>query len=73
MKCQTPGCTGEHDARAISHSVTYNQRTFVIHNVPAGVCPECGETVLAQETIFQIGNLLARKVGSKGDAFRYDG
>jgi YgiT-type zinc finger domain-containing protein len=72
MKCQTPGCGGEHDAQTISHSVTYMEKTFVIHNVPAGVCPECGDTVLSDETLFQIGSLLARKVRSKRGGFLYE-
>ena len=49
MKCQTPGCTGEHEPRAISHSVIHRTRTFVIH----------------EETILHIDRLLTRKGRSK--------
>jgi YgiT-type zinc finger domain-containing protein len=72
MKCHTPGCTGEHEAGTIRHQVIYRERTFVIHQVPADVCPECGEAVLSQETIFHIGGLLPRKIRSKKDAFAYE-
>ena len=72
MKCQTPECTGEHEAGTISHEVIYRERTFVIHHVPADVCPECGEAVISQETIFHIEGLLPRKVRSKKDAFAYE-
>jgi YgiT-type zinc finger domain-containing protein len=72
MKCQTPDCTGEHEAQRISHTVVYRERTFVIHDVPADVCPECGEAVLSQETIFHIGTFLPRKARSKKDAFSYE-
>ena len=43
MKCNTPNCTAEREAREISHSVIYRERTVVIHHVPADVCPECGD------------------------------
>ena len=48
MKCHTPDCIGEHEAREISHSVVYRQRTLVVHHVPAHVCPDCGDAVLTE-------------------------
>jgi YgiT-type zinc finger domain-containing protein len=72
MKCQTPDCIGEHEAQRISHTVIYRERTFVIHDVPAEVCPECGEAVISQETIFHIGTFLPRRARSKKDAFAYE-
>jgi YgiT-type zinc finger domain-containing protein len=72
MKCQTPGCTGEHEPRAISHSVIHRTRTFVIHDVPADVCPDCGEVIVTEETILHIDRLLARKARSKSDAFVFE-
>jgi YgiT-type zinc finger domain-containing protein len=72
MKCQTPECTGEHAPGMISHEIVYRERTIVFHGVPADVCPECGEAVLAEETISQIHLLLPRKARSKKDAFAYE-
>jgi YgiT-type zinc finger domain-containing protein len=72
MKCHSPECTGEQEAGTISHEVVYRERTFVIHQVPADVCPECGEAVLSQETVFQIDGLLSRQARSKKDAFVYE-
>lgn len=73
MKCQTPECMGEHEAGTISHTVIYQERTFVIHNVPAALCPDCGEAVLAQETIFHVGNLLGRKAArARKDVLVYE-
>jgi YgiT-type zinc finger domain-containing protein len=72
MRCQTPGCSGEHTTRTISHQVVYRERTFVIHGVPADVCPDCGEAVIAEETIFHIDGLLPRKARGKRDAFAYE-
>jgi YgiT-type zinc finger domain-containing protein len=71
MKCQTPDCIGEHETRAISHSVIYRERTVVIHGVPAAVCPECGEAVLAEETAIHLEILLRRKARSKAAAFSF--
>jgi YgiT-type zinc finger domain-containing protein len=72
MKCQTPECSGEHEARAISHAVIYRERTLVIHDVPADVCPECGEAVLTEETTMHLELLLRRKARSKGTAFPFE-
>ena len=72
MKCQTPGSTGEHEAQTISHSVLYRERTFVVHNVPASICPECGDAFLAEETIARLDLLLPRKARAKRDAFVYE-
>jgi YgiT-type zinc finger domain-containing protein len=72
MRCQTPGCTGEHEARAISHSVVYRQRTVVVHDVPADVCPDCGEVIVSQETIHHVGSFLSRKARSKSGSLRFE-
>ncbi|HEY9422567.1 MAG TPA: YgiT-type zinc finger protein [Thermoanaerobaculia bacterium] len=72
MKCQTPDCTGEHEAGEISHSVIYRERTVTIHKVPASICPDCGEAVLIEETTYYVGELLRRKSRSKGTAFAYE-
>ena len=71
MKCHTPDCTGEHEAREISHSVVYRERTFVIHHVPAEICPECGDAVLAEETTLYLEGLLRRKARGKAASFAY--
>lgn len=65
MKCTSPGCTAEMEPNTISHQVVYRERTWVIQAVPAEVCPDCGEAKIVEETLFQIGDLLGRKVRSK--------
>ena len=72
MKCHTPGCSGEHEARTISHAVICQERTFVIHDVPADVCPECGTIALLEETNFHLDALLRRKARSKATAFAFE-
>jgi YgiT-type zinc finger domain-containing protein len=72
MKCQTPGCEAEHEPRPISHSVIYRQRTVVIHQVPAEVCPECGSAVLSEEIAIHLDGLLRRKARSKATSFAFE-
>ena len=76
MKCHTPDCIGEHETREISHSVVYRERMFVIHHVPAAVCPDCGDAVLAEETTLYLGTLLQKKARGKaqgkGNSFAYE-
>lgn len=72
MKCHSPNCTGEYEPRAISHAVIYQERTVTIHNVPADICPDCGDMVVTEEITFYVGELLRRKARSKGASFAYE-
>lgn len=72
MKCHTPGCTAEREAREVSHSVIYRERTIVVHHVPAEVCPECGDARLTEETTIHLELLLGRKSRAKAAAFVYE-
>lgn len=69
MKCHTPGCTAERETGEVSHSVIYQERTIVVHRVPAKVCPECGDASLAEETTIHLEMLLRRKARAKGSEF----
>ena len=73
MKCQTPDCIGEHEQRGISHSVIYRQRTVVVHNVPAHVCPECGDAVLIEETTIHLEGPAAAQGAVEGHGVRLRG
>lgn len=72
MACTTPDCTGEHGTNQISHQVIYQERTYVIHSVPADVCPECGDVRLIEETLFHIETLLKKKGRSKVAVLVYE-
>jgi len=65
MGCHTPGCIGEHETGSISHTVIYQERSIVLRGVPAGICPECGDVVLTDETLIIIEDTLRRKARSK--------
>jgi len=75
MACHTPGCTGEHGAGTIgtiTHTMVYRERSIELRGVPASLCPDCGDVVLADETLIVIGDLLKRKARSKQSAFAYE-
>lgn len=72
MRCQTPECRGEHATGTISHSVIYQERSIVLHQVPASICPDCGDMVLADETTIVIEDLLRRKARSQQTVFVYE-
>jgi len=46
MKCATPGCPGEMEARRIVHTFIRGGKPIVVEDLPAWVCPVCGYTVL---------------------------
>lgn len=72
MGCHTPGCTGEHTAGTVSHSVLYQERSIVLHQVPASICPDCGDVLLSDETTIVVEDLLRRKAArSKKPEFVY--
>ncbi len=72
MRCHTPDCAGEHQLQTISHSVIHRQRTFVVHGVPADLCPDCGAVVVSEETILHLDRLLTRKARSKSATLVYE-
>jgi YgiT-type zinc finger domain-containing protein len=46
MKCIVQGCPGEMEARRIVHTFVRNGGPIVVEDLPALVCPVCGNTVL---------------------------
>jgi YgiT-type zinc finger domain-containing protein len=72
MGCHAPGCLGTRETGAISHAVIFQKRSVVLHNVPAGICPDCGDVVLSEETTILIEDLLARHAGSEETVFVYE-
>ena len=72
MKCHTPECIGEHASGTIHHTVVYQERTIVLRNVPADICPECGDAVLSEETLIVVEDLLRRKARSKATELAYE-
>ena len=44
----------------------------MLRNVPADICPECGDAVLSEETLIVIEDLLRRKARSKATDFAFE-
>ena len=61
MKC--PVCKTETVAQVITYSQVYNGQLVAVENVPADVCPRCGEQYFSAATADEI-----QKVIYSGDA-----
>jgi HTH-type transcriptional regulator/antitoxin MqsA len=61
MKC--PVCKTETVCQIVTYSQIYNGQLVAVENVPADVCPRCGEQYFAKETADQI-----QKIIYSGDA-----
>ena len=58
MKCSIEGCPGAYEQKTVVHTVRFRGQTIVIDNVPAEICPVCGDVLLSPETVRQIETLL---------------
>lgn len=65
MRCTIRGCTGEYEPKAITHTVRHRGKVVVFDQVPAEVCDICGDTLLADETVMKIEELLKSKTPAK--------
>jgi len=61
MQCLV--CKTETVSRLVTYSQIYNGQLLAVENVPADVCPRCGEQYFAKETADKI-----QKVIYSGDA-----
>ena len=61
MQCLV--CKTETVNRLVTYSQVYNGQLLAVENVPADVCPRCGEQYFAKETVDKI-----QKVIYSGDA-----
>ena len=48
-KC--PFCGGELEAKTITHPQSYRDKVYILENVPAEVCRQCGEVLLHPEVL----------------------
>lgn len=61
MKCSIQGCPGRYEAGRIVHTLHKGAEIYIFEHVPAEVCSDCGDTLLAPETIRHIERLLSSK------------
>jgi|APCry4251928276_1046603.scaffolds.fasta_scaffold137270_3 YgiT-type zinc finger domain-containing protein len=57
-RCSIKGCPGEYESKTISHLVNHEGKAIIIENVPAAVCPICGDTLLSLDTVEAIEKML---------------
>ena len=56
MKCDL--CEGEYQEKRVTRSYKRDGRTLVIEDVPALVCYRCGDTLLTEDTVKRIQEIL---------------
>ena len=72
MKCSVSACPGEYEERQIAHTLRHNGQLIVIDHVPAQVCCECGDVLLAASTIRRIEALMGSRIKPVGVAPLYE-
>lgn len=60
MKCIVETCNGEYEDRDIEHSMEVKGELIVVDNVPALVCPVCGNILLAEETVTALNRIVSQ-------------
>ncbi len=58
MKCDL--CDGEYLEKAIMRNYRRRGKAVVVADVPALVCDRCGDTLIAEETVAAVDDLLER-------------
>ena len=55
-KC--PFCGGKLEERVVTHPQTYLSKVYILENVPAEVCSQCGEVLLRPEILERMQQLV---------------
>ena len=58
MQCSIAGCPGQYEPKRIVHTVRRGEEVLVIDQVPAEVCPVCGDVLFNPETVRRIEEML---------------
>ena len=61
MKCSIQGCTGEYEPKTITHTARHHGNVVVFDCVPVEICDVCGDTLLADNTVQKLENMLKNK------------
>ncbi len=72
MKCSIQGCPGEYEQRKVVHVVHRNDQLMLIDQVPAEVCPMCGDVVFTPATVRQLETLRDTTASPKRTVPLYD-
>ena len=60
MKCSVKGCRGEYVRKEIVYALKVGERVVVVDGVPAEVCDVCSDTLLSEETVRRLEEILKR-------------
>lgn len=55
-KC--PFCGGELEEKVITHPQSYEGKVYILENVPAEVCSQCGEVLLLPKVVERMQQLV---------------
>ena len=55
-KC--PFCGGELEGRVVTHPQSYQGKVYILENVPAEVCSQCGEVLLRPKVLEKMQQLV---------------
>ncbi len=55
-KC--PFCKGELRKKTVTHPQVYRGKVYILENIPAEVCSQCGEVLLRPEVLEKIQQLI---------------
>lgn len=62
-KC--PFCGGKLEEKTITHPQSYRGKIYILENVPAEVCPQCGEVLLHPEVLKKIQQLVWSEIAPR--------
>jgi YgiT-type zinc finger domain-containing protein len=62
-KC--PFCGGKLEERVVTHPQSYQGKVYILENVPAEVCSQCGEMLLRPEVLEKMQQLVWSGVAPK--------
>lgn len=59
--CSLGGCPGTYETREVVYSTRYRGAIVVAQDVPAEVCPICGDTLFTPETAEQLQRIVRER------------
>jgi YgiT-type zinc finger domain-containing protein len=67
MNCTIPGCFGEYEDRFITHKREEPDGIAYFDNVPAKVCSQCGDTIIAAEVVQTMERILKGEIEPRAE------
>lgn len=61
-QCSVQGCPGAYERRSVVHTTRYKGKIVVIDDVPAEVCPGCGDVLFTPETVEHVQRIVRERI-----------